>query len=628
MNGKGKDVNVDPGTAVSAGRQGCNSAIASGSLCSYNKSKLALAAQVRGLQNFLLARHAVKDFEERCRELMVKLAEDRFTLAVVGQFKRGKSSLMNAVVGREILPVGILPLTSAITVLRFGPKERLLIDSGNSSLRTELPLSELPDYATEQGNPGNIKNVKMATVEIPSLFLRRGLEFVDTPGIGSVIQANTATTYGFLPRCDAVLFVTSAETALSMAEVDFLRNMREHVNHVFLVVNKIDLLDESELREVLDFNAGKLRGVIDDKIIGVFPVSARRGIAAKTADDIEGYEKSGMKKLEDSLSAFLADEKAAGFLSSVAQKTLRLLNEALACMAGQGFVGTASGELENIRNGLTPEDAETVRSLEAKIKSICAAALSGVSASSEPVSTPSGKSAFYGNAPDAQAVRPDLLKDMQASGCPLCRNMAADLSDFFARWQYELTKNEKAQAHFANEMGFCPLHTWQMLAVQSPRGASIAYARLLERIGAELRKLKDVSDAGERIGGLQKKSGSCQACRVLTASEEKFARMFSDFIASPEGRKVYSGSSGLCLRHLSLVTSSIPDKGVVKFLVSDAARRFEEVSEDMQNYAMKRDAMKGYLVNSDEKNAYRRAVVLLAGARSVCAPWSEDGEVF
>jgi hypothetical protein len=84
----------------------------------------------------------------------------------------------------------------------------LILQRENSIFPEELPLSSVPDYVTEKGNPANQKNVKTAYIELPLPFLRRGLEFVDTPGGGSAVTANTATTYGFLPECDAVLFVT------------------------------------------------------------------------------------------------------------------------------------------------------------------------------------------------------------------------------------------------------------------------------------------------------------------------------------------------------------------------------------------------------------------------------------
>ena len=123
-------------------------------LRAYTQTKLALAGQLRILREALTALGR-EHGERQCGELIVKLAEDRFTLAVLGQFKRGKSSLMNAIIGRELLPTGVLPLTSAITVLKYGPKERLVVRCEGSIFPDELPVSSLPDYVTEKGNPAN-----------------------------------------------------------------------------------------------------------------------------------------------------------------------------------------------------------------------------------------------------------------------------------------------------------------------------------------------------------------------------------------------------------------------------------------------------------------------------------------
>lgn len=293
-------------------------------LRSYSHLKLALAGQLR-LLRALLQRGGSADRERQCEELMVKLAEDRFTLAVLGQFTRGKTSLMNAIIGRDLLPTGLLPLTSAITVLRFGPTERLVIERHDTRFAEIVPLSRLEDYVTERGNPGNRKMVKTAGVELPLPFLRRGLEFVDTPGVGSVITANTATTYSFLPTCDAILFVTSVDTPLTRVELDFLADIRQHVRKVFFVVNKTDLLGERERGEVLDFIARTLRQHLGTDPGLIFPLSCRLGLTAKRDADAAAYSRSGLEVLEDALSRFLSEEKTATLLAAVADKAIRLL---------------------------------------------------------------------------------------------------------------------------------------------------------------------------------------------------------------------------------------------------------------------------------------------------------------
>ena len=123
----------------------------SAALKQYTQGKYLLTHQVRLLEQFLHARKS-EDRAKRCQELMVRLAEDRFTLGVVGQFKRGKSSLMNALIGDELLPTGVLPLTSAITILRFGSRKQLVVSYENSIPDREEPLSALKDYVAVAAN--------------------------------------------------------------------------------------------------------------------------------------------------------------------------------------------------------------------------------------------------------------------------------------------------------------------------------------------------------------------------------------------------------------------------------------------------------------------------------------------
>jgi GTP-binding protein EngB required for normal cell division len=317
---------IKPATAAIEST-GLSAAADSGRLRVYTRSKLALATQLRALLNLLKKRGSESRFR-RCEQLMVKLAEDRFTLAVVGQFKRGKSSLMNAIIGRDLLPTGVLPLTSAITVLRFGASERVVVHREGLQFPEVVPISALANYVTERGNPGNRKKVKTAAVEVTLPFLRRGLEFVDTPGVGSSIEANSATTYKFLPECDAVIFVTSVDTPFTEAELDFLSAIREHVRKIFFVVNKTDLLrDQRERDEVFKFIESELRAEMKAKEIRLFPVSSRLAMTKSDPNGPDGSARSGLKEFQETLASFLADEKAAVFLTAIIDKALRLVDE-------------------------------------------------------------------------------------------------------------------------------------------------------------------------------------------------------------------------------------------------------------------------------------------------------------
>jgi len=113
--------------------------------------------------------------------LFARLAEDRFNLLVVGRFNRGKTSLMNAILATDRLPTGIVPLTSVITSVGYGSKERVLLKYENRLLDCEIPIEALPQHITQQGNPGNVQRIKTAEIQLPAEILRRGFYFVDTP---------------------------------------------------------------------------------------------------------------------------------------------------------------------------------------------------------------------------------------------------------------------------------------------------------------------------------------------------------------------------------------------------------------------------------------------------------------
>jgi hypothetical protein len=567
----------------------------------YTKAKQAVVREVRGLKR-LFAAGGSGQADDACQDLIVRLAEDRFTLAVVGQFKRGKSSVMNAVIGRDLLPTGVLPLTSAITVLRYGPQERLIIHRDGTQFAEETPVWRLAEYVTEKGNPGNQKKVRTACLELPLAFLRRGLEFVDTPGVGSAIEANTATTYAFLPQCDAVLFVTSVDTPLTKTEIEFLGRIREHVRKVFFIVNKTDLLAKAEREEVLRFVADTLKAHVGGQPIRVLPLSCRLGLAAKMAGDADGYAASGLKALEETLAAFLSREKAATFLASVIDKALRLLAEE----AGGTEKGQAIGErLASLRARVTDQALPEVEP-------------AAPPAHTAPVPPPP-------ESVPAAIQEADLVQDLQTRGCPVCQRLGNAAADFFAHWQYALSSDEAAQSAFAAESGFCPLHAWQLLALSSPQGISQGYPKLVERLAREIAPLAAAPAAAQlpRVPD----SGNCRVCGLLRAAEKAYIQRLAGFLQTAEGRQAYAQSQGVCLRHLGLLVEAVGADGAAQFLLGEAARHFEEVAEDMQSFAMKREAIRRTLHNRDEEDAYVRAVIHIVGESRVCAPWKQDGPV-
>jgi GTP-binding protein EngB required for normal cell division len=333
----------------------------------YDALKLEVAAIA---QTAMLQCQKSKDAEgERVfQQLLARLAEDRFNLAVVGPFSRGKSSLMNAILGFDGLPTGILPHTSVITTVSYGPQERVLVRCDGWSLAEEIRLEQLAEYVTEQGNPGNQRRVALAEIELPAEILRHGLHFIDTPGLGSAIVANTETTERFLPEIDAAIFVSSFDFALSEADIEFLRRVRATVGVVFFVLNKLDLVSESEREEVVRFVRDRLDRELGVGRYALFAVSAKRGLEAKLHGDSAGLTQSGLDELEVALAAFMAGDKTRQLAVRVMDRLIALLQREL---MHAGFAPTTdrqvSGVLDKFDEDLAMLNirrAELVSSLE------------------------------------------------------------------------------------------------------------------------------------------------------------------------------------------------------------------------------------------------------------------------
>ena len=333
-----------------------------GTLTTYERDKQAVAEFLHDAQTYLESGHR-ELAATAVHDLLVRLAEDRFNLAVVGQFKRGKSSLINAILGKDLLPTAVVPLTSIVTTLRHGPKERVLVRREGVPAPVILPTSSLADYVTERGNPNNEKRVTSVEVEVPASFLQRGLHLIDTPGVGSAHQRNTETTYAFLPEADAVIFVTSAESPLAEAELTFLDSVRQHAQRTFVVLNKVDQLQTLELGDVVRYAEGVIRHRLGEGAPGLFPLSATEALDGKRRGDVAHVEHSGVPAFEMALTAFLATSRGKALLLATLDRARRILDEerhllALAReprSAGEGGNSERSSALDDLVEHLTAE---------------------------------------------------------------------------------------------------------------------------------------------------------------------------------------------------------------------------------------------------------------------------------
>lgn len=205
--------------------------------------------------------------------LAARVAEGRFYLACVGQFKRGKSTLLNALIGEAVLPTGVTPVTAIPTIIRYGtpPSARVLFAHGEE--RT-ITLPEVQDFVTEERNPGNARQVEAVEVEIASPLLRSGICLVDTPGLGSVFEVATDATHAFLPQTDAALLVVGADPPVSADEAALAATVAREVPDVIVVLTKADRVDDLEREEAVRFTERVLAERLGRPVGPVLQVSA------------------------------------------------------------------------------------------------------------------------------------------------------------------------------------------------------------------------------------------------------------------------------------------------------------------------------------------------------------------
>ncbi len=208
-------------------------------------------------------------------------------VAVLGQFKAGKSSFLNAVIGYDVMPVDVLPATAVITRVGYGPADRVLVRRLSGAIE-EVPRDRLADFVTEQGNPGNEKQVAMVEVELPSLEPYKGVRFVDTPGLGSVFAHNTKVSLEWLPRVGGALLAVSVNHPLSGQDLQLLRDVRKHTPEVAILLTKVDLVSESQADAVVDFTRRQVARHLGREL-PIFPFSIHPAFEAtrdRVRDDL------------------------------------------------------------------------------------------------------------------------------------------------------------------------------------------------------------------------------------------------------------------------------------------------------------------------------------------------------
>ena len=254
---------------------------------------------------------------EALQKLKQRVSTDAFKILIVGEFKRGKSTFINAMLGQEILPAYATPCTAVINEVKWGELPQALVHystSGEGAKReTELiSVEAIEEYVVIPENLANDYVNPYEKVEIfyPLELCRSGVEVIDSPGLNEHITRSQVTE-SYLPIVDAIVFVFTCEALASESEISFIENRLKPLGHedLFFVCNKFDQIREKEKERVRRFAISKLAPLSKRGEKGVFFVSAFQGLEGRLNGDQEKVDKSGISILEQELERFLTTDR-------------------------------------------------------------------------------------------------------------------------------------------------------------------------------------------------------------------------------------------------------------------------------------------------------------------------------
>lgn len=202
-------------------------------------------------------------------------AEETLNVAIFGRFKAGKSSFLNHLLGQPLLPVGVIPVTSVVTEIEYGIPGRaeVIFKNGRSE---QIPPERIGEFISDTENAENFKQVARVRVELPAMEPYRGMRFVDTPGLESVLHHNTEASLEWLPKVGLALVAVGVDPPLSQHDLDLIRSLGQYTPNISVLLTKVDVLSNLERAQVQEFVEKQLARYWS-KPVPVFPYSIRTG---------------------------------------------------------------------------------------------------------------------------------------------------------------------------------------------------------------------------------------------------------------------------------------------------------------------------------------------------------------
>ncbi len=255
-------------------------------------------------QRSLIEDHQAKS-AQTVSEAIRRYQENCFRIAVIGKVKRGKSTLINALLGRSddlVAPVDKLPTSSAVSEFIRADQELATVHFRESGRKENIPFARIADYATEEKNPKNAKQVAGLSIQGPFPGLDSNVMLVDTPGAGSAHEHHDELLHAYIPSVDAVIFIITADMPIAADEEELLKALKNaDVAKIFFAINRCDATEEQDIQDGIAHNL---------KILakhGITPGAIHR-ISAKKAMQGDS-DASGLSALSAEVRNYLATSR-------------------------------------------------------------------------------------------------------------------------------------------------------------------------------------------------------------------------------------------------------------------------------------------------------------------------------
>ncbi len=368
-------------------------------------------------------------FEER----LPMLTKEQITVVVLGEFNHGKSTIVNALLNEEVLPMGITPTTAVITHLVYGEERKIAVKPALGGEKYEIQFDELEDVVRHAEDEK--EEPEFVEISHPNAFLNQSLTLVDTPGVNDISRQKVEITYGYVPRADVILYVLDATQVLKKSEVVFIRDrlLKANRDRIIFVLGKIDALDDDDAAEVESYARERLEALIGK--VQLFSFSGKVALEKQAAGEEPPVEFLDFK---NHLSSFLNDQRAYIILDSAlggGARIATMLEQNLA-IKKQGYllekdelekrIVAVSEKLSNSRKLI----AENLDVIDEKVAAIAATAKRNLRTFSEEFQAALPMEIERADAKDVKLFLPEFIQDtFQAFLEKEGENLAGDLEE-------------------------------------------------------------------------------------------------------------------------------------------------------------------------------------------------------